>query len=569
MSHAIHKMFGGWILFLLLEMMVPFHTGAQTALSPKDSISVETYLIEGKTHRILGDADKAKEAFQKALDIDPANAATHYELARLLSRDPADREALEEAKLAVRFDPGNPWYLRLLANISRNMGDYPTLAEAYAGLVRISARPTRYLAYQADAITRGGAPKKALKLLKKGIKQYPKEAAPLLFKQADILHEMGKHKDEHKVLRRMVRHRPDDRDALHKLASTLLRDNRRSEALEIYQTIYRLDPTDTRAAEETSLPYLEQGDYTAFFETLEPVLQDPDIRPKEKVRLLMPAIQRLNQAPPANLPTQNLRSIVRLLTHMHPDDAVVFALAGDTRQILGEDDKALDDYRTALHLQRNVLSVWEQALSLLLKKSDWKQLLHLTEEATTLFPVKASFPYYKAIALYHLHRLKEARQEARQSYIMSGRNRQQKTLSLSLLALIRVADGQVEQASKDMQKALKINHSKTLQILHSFVLAHSPASFEDAFREFKNIPGHATCCMPESAYVTGALDLIAGRYEMAIKTLEPLLEKAEPIAFPRWLLLQWLQQGYQKWGQVDKANEYKSLLDRLLNEGAS
>ncbi len=556
----------GMCFFLIFG--VPFHTRSQSPISPKDSVSVETYLIEGKKQSLLGNAGKAGEAYENALEIDPGNATAQYELARNLLKKNQLEDALDHAKAAVRYEPSNPWYLRLLAEVSRQSSDFTALAKAYDGLAKISKSPAVYLRYEANALAMAGASKKALALLKKSIKKHPEHEVDFLLTQANIYHDIGQHKKEFKTLQKILKYKPDNLSYLSKLASALLRDNKKEEAAQVFQHIYRLDPTDTRAAEEMARPYLVAADFSSFFRTLDPVLRDPYVSAKEKVRLLMPAIEILSRDT-LSAPKETLRNIVYTLEKMHPKQAVVFALGGDIGQILGDDEGALKSYRKALALERNVLSVWEQTLSLLLNKPDWKALLETTEEAQSLFPAVASFSYYKAIALFHLGKLDKAGKVARKSYVMSGRNNQQKTLSLSLMGLIRSAGGDHRGALSAMKKALKLSSAKTLQILNDFIVAHDPSELESAFRHFKTTPGFMHCCQPESAYVSAFLDLKSGRYEMASKALEALIDKPEPIAFPRWQLYQWLEEAHEKMGQMQKAEDFRALRERIVNSRKS
>ncbi len=547
-------------VFLFLLLALPVVVFPQNPLSPKDSFAIESALIEGKKEVLLDNVDAAIEVLEGALEIDPNNATLHYELARIFKNKEELPKALEHIRVAVHASPDNLWMLRTYASISSRIGNNTDLALAYAGLAKISPQPARYIVYEAAALSRVEQYKDALHLLKNAIKQYPESKVQLLYEQANIYHVMGKHKKEKKALTKILELENKNIEILHNVASSYLRDNLKEEASTIFKKIYEMDPTDSRAVEEYALDDLRRGKYDAFFDKMMPLLHTQDVRAREKVRILMPAIEQLNGLPKQSIPEERLHRISGDLLALHPDKAVVHALAGDISQMTGHPKVAIEHYQMALNLNKNILPVWEQMLRLLMNTSDWPRLLDMTREAESLFPVKATIPYYKAVALYQLRKLSEAQEQAHQSYVMSGRDQQQKILSLILLSLIRTADGQINAALKSIDKALHIEDSAMLKLFRSFVQAHEPSTLKSAVTTFSEIDRKGDCCRQEKPYIRGLIELKSGDFTQAIEILEPLTKAPPIVAFPRWLLYQWLHEAYAKAGDDKNAAYYQSLI---------
>jgi len=97
----------------------------KTTRSQKDTNSWETeyFFAEGEKYFILEDYAKAVVSFQKALDIDPDNAAIYYKLAQIYSGSDDNNKALIYINKAIELDPTNKFYYLLAAELNTKNGD--------------------------------------------------------------------------------------------------------------------------------------------------------------------------------------------------------------------------------------------------------------------------------------------------------------------------------------------------------------------------------------------------------------------------------------------------------------
>ena len=73
--------------------------------------------LEANTQKLLGNYTAATYLFQQCLDADPEDAASMYELARIARINNQGEKSLAWAVKAVKYDPENVWYLKLLTEL--------------------------------------------------------------------------------------------------------------------------------------------------------------------------------------------------------------------------------------------------------------------------------------------------------------------------------------------------------------------------------------------------------------------------------------------------------------------
>ena len=117
---------------------------AELARAREQAPSNAMVLVDaGTVHLIAGEPDKARQAFEAALAIDPDVARAHSSLAFLAAESGRPREALERFQKAVALDPRE--HERLLA-LGLLLWQRGRAAEArpYLDLFVASAPPARY-----------------------------------------------------------------------------------------------------------------------------------------------------------------------------------------------------------------------------------------------------------------------------------------------------------------------------------------------------------------------------------------------------------------------------------------
>ncbi len=97
----------------------------------------ETYLKEDPTNP--DNQDKAKELSLKAIDEDPKLALPHYTLAQIDEQNKRYADAEREYKEATRLDPKDYMALYKLGNIQYRLGKYADATRSYASCVKLKS----------------------------------------------------------------------------------------------------------------------------------------------------------------------------------------------------------------------------------------------------------------------------------------------------------------------------------------------------------------------------------------------------------------------------------------------
>ncbi len=115
----------------------------QAALDEDD----EAYRLRGKVHKSLTNYENARADLKMAVRLDPEDAASHHELAFLLTlagdaklRD--DKGALRHAKEAARLAPGDPAHHSSLAYMYTRVGDTESAVVEYEKAIELSPLPS-------------------------------------------------------------------------------------------------------------------------------------------------------------------------------------------------------------------------------------------------------------------------------------------------------------------------------------------------------------------------------------------------------------------------------------------
>ena len=135
----------------LVTGLMPSFAIAATSDSPKvqenipEVQTVDSYLREGFRLYQQGDSRGAELALQKAVNLEPENAALHSNLGIVLADQNRFQESIREYREAVRLSPHNPVFHNNLGNVLSRAGDLPGASAEYREAIRLN--PKYALAY--------------------------------------------------------------------------------------------------------------------------------------------------------------------------------------------------------------------------------------------------------------------------------------------------------------------------------------------------------------------------------------------------------------------------------------
>lgn len=347
----------------------------------------ETF-INAVSEKIMGNIDKASALFQQCLLMDPANAASMYELSQIYAQKELGREALKMAENAARIEPKNEWYLFLYAQLLQRYGRYDQASGIFEKLYKLYPDKIDYILELGDNYVRSEKFDKALKAYELIEKKMGIMEMISLQKQKIYIHQ-GKLDKAILEIDKLIRQFPGESRYYSLLADVYLADKQPQKALETYESVLKINPDD---------PYIHLALYDFYLKTndkekaqleLIKAFANPSLDIDNKIQILLAYFSIGTKNPELNKQSYDLISVLKTA---HPYDPKVYSIEGD---FLYRDQK-LEEASKAFHKVISIDSsryvVWEQLIRIEGEMEKYYEVLSLCKRAIDLFP-EQSVPF--------------------------------------------------------------------------------------------------------------------------------------------------------------------------------
>jgi tetratricopeptide (TPR) repeat protein len=433
--------------------------GAQDRIAEED-LTLDQLFMDANLQKLIGNTDKAIDAFKDILEKYPDNPVASYELSRLYQSEGQFDEALKMAKAAVAGDDSNKWYKILLAEQHSNLGEQSEAVALYEPLINAEPRNEQYYYKQAFFYVKDNDIKSALKVYdqlenKIGITE------EIVRRKHALYMGMGDFKKAAKQLIRLSEAFPMNVDYYSQLASFYEQIDDRNAALEIYRKVLELDPDNPKANMAVAGADTGGNDDIAYINSLKIIFEDPSVSIDLKVGKVLPVVQKLLDKPNPQV-ANSLLELTDILERVHADDAKSFAAAGDILMQINAFDRAIEKYKKAVDIDDTIYAVWEQLLFALESTGAAKDLAKYAENAMDVFPNQAKVSYQAALGYLGLADAEEALYLLEQALLMSGKNQAMQELIISAIGLTYTFDNNPVEAKDAFAKALEINPASGL-----------------------------------------------------------------------------------------------------------
>jgi arylsulfatase A-like enzyme/Tfp pilus assembly protein PilF len=250
------------------------------------------YIEIGSIHFAARRFDEAREAFNKAIEIDSLNGEAHDGLARILIEEDKLEEAKQQLALALRFNPAQPRALATLGGILSDEGKHDAALQVLERALAMSPKFAAALNNLALTYRRQGKLEEAEAKYHEAIESAPRFDLPHL-NLAQLWLSQGKEEEAMEEFRAAVRANPYNAVALANLGTYHLRAGRFEEAGALLQRALRVDPDYAMAHKYLGLVCETQDQLQrAIYHYRRSLEIDPRQPEAEKLRY---ALQRLEQ----------------------------------------------------------------------------------------------------------------------------------------------------------------------------------------------------------------------------------------------------------------------------------
>ena len=354
--------------------------------------------------KLLGNMDEAEKLFRDVLKKDPKMAAAHYELAKILQ----DKNELEEAALhareAVDLEGDNRFYLELHAELQRTFGKNAEAIAIYKKLIQQYPSSYDYYLELAFLYENSEKLKDAIDTYNKLETQVGVDESISMQKQRLYL-QMGDFDKAISELEKLIKEYPTEARYYGMLGEMYESHDEPKKALQAYQHLLEIDPSDGIALMSLARYYQKQGDQEKYLNYIRQAFDNPNVEVDMKIHHLMTYIDIVSISEDKQAIAFDL---AERLINSSPDDPKGYAIYGDLLNQAGKQKEALGEYRKALKRSGSNFSIWQQTLFMTAQTQQFDSLRVLSEEAIELFPSQPLPFFMNGLANSQLKHYEEA-----------------------------------------------------------------------------------------------------------------------------------------------------------------
>jgi tetratricopeptide (TPR) repeat protein len=362
-------------------------------LTTNTSLELKKNFFAGLQEKLSSNYQEAAKYFQVVLQIDPANHAALFELAKIqLEAENNLPKAEELIKKAIRFKSDNEWYWILLSEIYRKSNKIIQHITALDEILKLTLNQEEYLYAKSIAYLNLNEFDKALAIYDEMENKFG-SSEDLNSMRLAILIQNNRYSEVEKVLNNQILAKPQDISNYIKLRDIHVKTGNPSKAMEILQKGKEQFPTNgmIRLAIADQFTQLKQVE-NAFIE-LKVAFADAKLNIDEKVRIVLSFFPKFSEMK-ARAYASELASII---VNIHPDEAKAFALYGDVLFQERKFEEARNSYRKALEINDQIYQIWEQLLRIQINIGDFEALIADGNKALAVFPNQAPLNLYTGI----------------------------------------------------------------------------------------------------------------------------------------------------------------------------
>lgn len=352
--------------------------------------------LEANKEKILGNYDEAIRLFRESLRLKSHNAAARYELARLLRLKNLPREAMVEAKEAVKLDPENEWYTLFLAELQGNLRQHSDQVKTYGELVRKHPGEEDYHHMLARAQKQANLPDDAIRTYEEIERRFGlnEEVAIEIYS----LYLRRKKTDKAvAVIERLIKAYPWEVKYKTILADTYMEAGDLTKAGSVLEQAMQQTPDDPYLRLSRASLFDKQGKQEEAKKELLAAFLHPDLDLASKLDILRSTLI-MNQLFPEN--KTDISTMTKSLRESYPDDPQVLALLADVMISSELFEEARETLKQLITIDSSIYEAWEQLLRLDARADDRKAMMHHASRAMDLFPNMPLLYFFKGMAQF-------------------------------------------------------------------------------------------------------------------------------------------------------------------------
>ncbi len=366
----------------------------QEALNQIDPKEYQNAFFKGIRYKIVGDAEKAIEAFSDCIRMNGQEAAPMYESAMLYFNLGQLDQAIFFIESACKIDPNNKWYKELLAKTYIESGEYSKAIYSFKKLLDIEPGNKDWHIELASAYLLNNQPRNAIKVydnLQKYIGPYE-----MLFQQKKQIYlEMGDRLGAIEEVESWVDSEPSNLQAINELSKLYILSGKQTKAILALEKSLEIKNDNASAFIMLSDLYRNKQDFEKSFYYTKKAFGSLDLGIDAKMRLLLTNYDSADNDP--ELLSKSYK-LIEILKQTHPNNAKPYTIAGDYYYRDDSLNLAKRNFKKAAELDPSRFPIWQQLMIITFDLKEYDDLINLGKEVQELFPSQPIIYYLLGLA---------------------------------------------------------------------------------------------------------------------------------------------------------------------------
>ena len=373
-------------------------------LTEEQKLDYDHDFIEGTKLKLFGNLPDAASMLTRCTEVNPYDAAAHYQLAEIYTTVDDYKFALRHARLAARYNPQNEWYQMQLANLYMTEKNIDSAIVVLRQIVDTQPNNTDLRNNLATLYLEKNDYRKALKELDKIEKTYGFTEDVAIAKYRVYLKKKDLKKIE-SVLKKGIKKYPDDMRFYGLLAELYSMTGREREAKEYYTKLLEVDP-------ENAIGFISMIEFNKGYgndaKALEEMQRmydmktiDPDLKVELYLHLSSDSIFFKKHY-------KQMDVLIKQLFEKYPENFRVRIVNADRNLREKNFEGAKDDLLFITSRVQTNYFLWEQLFYLLNLLQDNETLYESTAKALQHFDDRYLFNFFHGLAASMLKKYDEA-----------------------------------------------------------------------------------------------------------------------------------------------------------------
>jgi tetratricopeptide (TPR) repeat protein len=375
----INKLFSIFIILALSASCGSLKKPKESAGFSKANYPYIEKFHEGVRLKQRGQSKDAIEAFEYCQNLNPKDDAVQFALSQLYLQTQQMSKSMVAIQNASNLDPKNKWYLEEIAYMNFQNKNYAAAAKQFEKLTENEPKNVNWLYSYAESLMKSNDVSGAIKVLDK-LEDQVGVNPELTIEKFRLYRQIKQDEKGIAEINKALKENPKDVQLLANLVDYYFEKNQPQMAFDYLYLLSESDPTNGNAQLALAQYYDQKGDRESTYLALKKAFVCDDIKIDQKMKFLLSMYDSQSKLDP------EMFELIAVLSTKHPEEAKVYAMAGDFYLKNENDSKALENFQKALEFDESRYAIWDQVLIMEYQIQDFKRLYKDSKRCLELFP---------------------------------------------------------------------------------------------------------------------------------------------------------------------------------------